>query len=172
MTFGNTLQPTAWKPRPRAVSAAARLRNRLRAGREAACRARRPSWSPQSWNDRSHAPQPDLTSSNKGRSQALVIPTRERSETGGICCPLCETNSQRKGLVPRSLPFLQPAGSPTSANSPKPHDTSQTSIASSESPETTSTTSPAETLSPETHTRRSPEPHKPPTHQSRPRDTP
>jgi hypothetical protein len=32
----------------------------------------------------------------KGRSQILVIPTRERSETGGICCLRCESNSQQK----------------------------------------------------------------------------
>jgi hypothetical protein len=32
----------------------------------------------------------------KPAATPLFIPTRERSETGGICCPRCETNSQKE----------------------------------------------------------------------------
>jgi plasmid stabilization system protein ParE len=41
----------------------------LRARGETLCRRRRASWPPQSQNDRSHAPPPDVTSSNKGKGR-------------------------------------------------------------------------------------------------------
>jgi plasmid stabilization system protein ParE len=51
------------------LSGGAGVHHCLRARGETLCRRRRASWPPQSQNDRSHAPQPDLTSSNKGKGR-------------------------------------------------------------------------------------------------------